>query len=1809
MAVGNYEFELPDGRIFVVEGAPSREDALAYVDYRWPTLRRQMPIEGFFESAGQQFRSQITSPVGAAVAGAAAIDAPETRAALQRFREGLATQGDTQQGTRAPELRDLASLNVIDALKAYAGQAAGSIGGILAGGLAGAGIGAVAAGVPTLGAGAVPGAVTGARIGVSGSLLAGGIDELYQGLTAEGVDPQLAGRISVTLGPIIGRIENRYVEQALSRALGNQVAPGVVSNVTQRILGGRAGGIRQTAAGGAAGEILGETLRQGTIGVTTGEANLAERAERVAEAGLVGTIGGAGTGTAVRAIGRAGPSEAERQQQAAADTERQADEQRAAQQPQPAAPAQGFFPQTPIPQSPELLRTPEDVDAAVAANPSFAPPPGMATPEARAQWVNSARQNEYLREVGRIRTSAISNFAATQPDTFLGNLVQAAAEGNLTSLNRFSAIDVANAALRSSGIEPRRLTKDERQFVTEQLNRLAEEGILAKPTATSYSVSFGPRQQAAEAAPTAAALQREREASLREVADLNAAIEAGTLGQVDPLTARRFGAETLPRQQPAPEAAPAVVDSVGAPIAVGDRVRTTSETGNVNEWTVENTIDTPAGPRVAVRGERGERTSFGSNDIRSRPDRLVRVAAAPEAAPAVEPPVPPGMVRLYHGSATPGRYTGDAWFSSSRTYAENYRGPNTELQYVDVPASWANQQQDPDGYGQGVTDGFTLNIEIKGDQFGPRRPLRKAEPAQPAARTTVNVGGVQRETTPERLQQTVDDIRAGRPAANPTQSRLAEVPGIDPATVEEPSNPRGPERSPEKSQPGQMTQQNPPQEWSPVSDNTPEADVDLTQTANGVYSPLVGQLPPDTATAHATVKRATRMGMGFMGRWFYSPILTASKLNPAVRPVGRVMNAMRRRGNQYNAEIQPLLAEGAGNLTSQQLERVARLREESSTLGREAPGVATLSEPERAFFNSQVAANNRAWDYWTAANAINYFDPTATTDPVAKARLNEFWRRNRNKDLWEIPQAELREASPEGFRTMQEFERVRNPYYLPMTAQGTHFIAAYKRGADGQRVGKPVKMVSFNPLPLNKKGGRRPDPEVFAREELARRGFTPDKFYITPAPVEFTRDQEASALRDGSDALAKFLKQLDSVRSIRNDSEAQNLLRSFMSSLDKAAAKDFMRPNQGIMIPFTALDAGTYLTDVVPRHMAALGKLQARTYTNKAFNRAIENLDAPNKEYFNDLRDYASRPVESMLVARLKTLGFHYFIGPALDSMMMNFTSTYNSTMPLLMRDSGNVRQTLRIGQGALNDAIKYLGQAVRTDTRQFDNAVVNAGRTPKEREALRRAAQLGAFPPAMTVDMGAISEGVRTQTLINAGIPKAASVAKAFNTLINLFGKPQQASEQINRAAAFLAAFRLAEVNPAVIERANRIDGYNFTGPDASFEYAMSRVDDSQFIMTPEDRAKILRATPVNEVAFQFMSYPFKMTEVFLRQGANALRGVREGNPELAKVGALGLAYYTVPLVVLAGVWGFPGAELLRDALEEVIKLGWKDVENFDQDLYEYAFNMPLIGGEFTADFVTRGLPHALGMFTGSTRLGLNPFQFQDLMAVSPALLLGPVGSLPGMAVDAYKFAKEGDYLNSLASILPRFAGNFVRGINLGYGTGEVRTPEGRTTITREQIAELDKEQGVPTWIRVMVGLPPPEFLDLRTARRYAEEYSKASRPYTEWANNSISRLIAESVRAQERGDNEAALRFDRELDQLRADIRARNDRLRARGRNDSVYLSTPATQRAIMDRVRDRLEGTTEAERLIQRGAPRSRETIRQMLETRGMLDERGF
>jgi hypothetical protein len=1043
----------------------------------------------------------------------------------------------------------------------------------------------------------------------------------------------------------------------------------------------------------------------------------------------------------------------------------------------------------------------------------------------------------------------------------------------------------------------------------------------------------------------------------------------------------------------------------------------------------------------------------------------------------------------------------------------------------------------------------------------------------------------------------------GRPSFSREQFgqfiRQQTAPPVQPsreAVQADPAQPRGTEPLPNESQPGQPTNQNPSQEWSPTTDNSPEADIDISQTGNAMWSPVTGNLPPDSAAARRVLNRAAREGLSTFSRWFLSPILTMSKNNPIARPAARVMSYFRRRTNEFNAEVQSGLAQNMSNLSREDMQALADAREQSSLLRAEAPSVAQLSPAARAAFDSQIAATRRASEYFAEAANIKYFDPASVKDPAAKARLNSMWQQHRNKHLWEIPPQDLEAASPEGFAAYQEFMNAMNPFYMPVQAEGTHFIAAYRRNEQGQRVGRPVKMVAFNPLKPSQKGGRRPDPEVAARNELARRGITSADYYITPQPVEFTRDAQASALRDNSDAFSQVLNQLANVRSLKNDVEAQNIINSFAQTLDKAALQRYMRPNDGIMIPFTEITRPYYLTDVVPRYMAALGKLQSRMFTQDAWTRSLEGLNKTDRDYFNELRDYSSQPHEASVIARLRSLNFHYFIGAAFDSAMINMTQSLTSTLPLLIRDSGNPTQSSAIMAAALKDAAKHFGSALKLDPRKFDESVVKAGRNADERAALKRAAKIEVFSPIYTTEVGGISDVVSAGDLARAGYKNADTKAKRINQVVNLLGRPQKTAEQFNRAAAFLAAYRMAKANPRVIDRANQTDGYNFGGPDAAFEYAVSRVDDSQLITTAEDRAYFMRAAPINELAFQFMSYPFKMTEIMIRHFKDGIKGIATGDPTLAKVGTLGFLMYAAPIVLMAGIWGLPGAELGRDALEELIKLVWKDVENFDQDLFQSAQSF---GGNFFAELLTRGLPHALGAFTGSTRMSLNPLQLQDILGMNPAMAFGPAASLGSQFVDAYKFAEDGNYLPALGALMPRWAGNIARGLNVGFGEGEIRQPEGRTTITQNQIAEIDKNSDVPTWLRMAIGFPPPDIMDIRTRARYARELTSASQAYSESANRELARYRAEQIRAQR--DNNMAAWEDARKKLLAAQekINERNARLLASGRTEGLYQYN---WDSINKLAYDRAFGTTTEEALMrQAGTGRSRVPVERLIESR--------
>lgn len=130
-----------------------------------------------------------------------------------------------------------------------------------------------------------------------------------------------------------------------------------------------------------------------------------------------------------------------------------------------------------------------------------------------------------------------------------------------------------------------------------------------------------------------------------------------------------------------------------------------------------------------------------------------------------EPPVPEGMTRLYHGSATHGRVDGPAWFSTDRKYAQDYRA-GAELQYVDYPTEKVNAAADPDGYGQTPAKGFTWNVELDASETGPRRALTQASQA-PAD----DDGQLDPATLP--VFHNENDVRAHTGASSPTNGKTA----------------------------------------------------------------------------------------------------------------------------------------------------------------------------------------------------------------------------------------------------------------------------------------------------------------------------------------------------------------------------------------------------------------------------------------------------------------------------------------------------------------------------------------------------------------------------------------------------------------------------------------------------------------------------------------------------------------------------------------------------------------------------------------------------------------------------------------------------------------------------------------------------------------------------------------------------------------------------------------------------------------------------------------------------------------------------
>jgi hypothetical protein len=584
----------------------------------------------------------------------------------------------------------------------------------------------------------------------------------------------------------------------------------------------------------------------------------------------------------------------------------------------------------------------------------------------------------------------------------------------------------------------------------------------------------------------------------------------------------------------------------------------------------------------------------------------------------------------------------------------------------------------------------------------------------PTSKTTVNVDGVERETTPENIQETVEEIRTGRPAtgAPPPESPDAPIPG-----TAETQFTTGPELKTGK-------------------DIGARLDKQYEDSITGIF------------------------------KYFASPIMTMGKMNPIFRPASEALKRLYTRSQEATTNFAQLLEPAAG-LSPQSQAKIHYAMEEARRT-QQKPDRANFTDAEYKAMENLWQAGQRGLDFVIESYTNKYFDPRNATTQEEQARLEAFQKERGMKHLWEMTPQQLENASPRGWKEMQRYNRMRDKFFYPQVANGTHFVAAYQRKPGGKE--EIVALRAFTPLTRPQKIRGFADPEAAAVKAL-REEFPDTKTHrVMSKGIQFENDQRASAVRKDGDFIAQYLQELSQV----TGPEGKQIIARMSKEIDKAQMDRLFRPYKGILRTTTPETASEYILDTLPKYYLSLAKIQARNYIRDDFAKAIEPLTPNDQRYWNDLLDYATTPTEAFGTAR--ALAFFMYLGAAIDTALINFSQLFFVSWPRLVRD-GDAKATQYFGSAVKTVLLnRNVLKAFKGDL-AYTNDVISKNLNKDEAAVLIKAREQGIFTPLYTNE----SRGqVSADSLRRFGVAdkKAGSLAKGINWAADIAGRFMQAVE-----------------------------------------------------------------------------------------------------------------------------------------------------------------------------------------------------------------------------------------------------------------------------------------------------------------------------------------------------------------------------------------------------------------------------------------------
>jgi hypothetical protein len=1590
-----------------------------------------------------------------------------------------------------------------------------------------AGITGALAGARASAAGGLRGRVVGGILGGAGAsfpqLFGSNIERQIEE-SGDIVSPGAAAAAAAVQAPLESAADVATLGAArILRRPATEAAQAVGAGLGRRIaMGAAAGGATELPV-----EIAQTALERAQAGLPlTGP----EATREYTEAGLGGLAGGAFTGGALGgAFGqRPTPTAAPTIPEGAFGTA-------PAPTPTPAPEAAGTPVPAPLtlPDRPEPFTSPEEARAYLAERNIQIP---IQQPEAITTLATAARTQQWQADTASTRLTAINDFFPRAPDNnqlivsdSVTNLASAANRGDL-NLNSFSPTDVAKTALASRDIDPARVSKAEVRAAREQLDALVEIGLVKKNVVTVPG-------------------KKGKKASQRETATYAINFDARPEAQstVTPSAAPEAAAQPAPvppatQGAPIPEAAPA-----------------------------------PPAPQAPA----GFKTALGSTYAINDQGQTIRTKQSPGRGQ--------GKTYAPHNAlfVTP---------DEANNVLEELRGGNTYRFIVNDPAGPRRTEPGESLQGKQVAlgifrpDGSVVRyvpaqmrpavglspVELRVEGTGTDRksfrhignPITELAGA-PAARTTVEVGGVQRETTPATVQQTVNEMRAApRPAQTvpsvaPRPASVTRRPTVGPAPAAAPT-------------PAEGTLAKAAATAEPASGaGEPTATAEEAVVASPKNFSIKQQQQTLNKQREAMFEGPAE---GFRGgvprKWFASP-LTGLARQPEYQGSAEQGTRLADRKLRATTEFTELYTPMQELSAESQIRTMLTLQEARSRQqmwNRDA-----FTPEENQAMDNVLAMGQRGLDFYIDAATNKFFNPAEAKTPQDRARLEAFQQAKGDRLITELSDADLRAASEAGAKEIRRLNQRRDQFFFPQVSKGTHFVAAYERLPGGKE--KIARIYFYDPLNFAQRQrarvGAQRDFEALAAESLRREFPDTGRFRLMTKGREAENDSRVADLRRDGEFIAQYLQQLSQVSS----KESKQILERMAAEINKAQMDRFFRPNNDILRAVTPWNAVDYARETLPNYFLALSNIQGRLLIQDDFNRAMDGYSPEEKRFWNDWLNINSTPVEAFGTGR--ALAGAWFLGGNISTAMMQLTQNFVTLPARFARDGGLAASSRHMASAArdvygTSDVLRVLGKEMEYTKRLIASGVLS---TP-ESTALKRASLEGVIRPSQITNIRGQFEA---DTLRGLGIAdqSAAKFAAGANKVVDVSFRMLSTVDETNRAVAFLAALRLATSNPEVMLRAGRLDNRTYETP---YDYARAVVDETNFRGGVDDQPLITRFHPVAQMVTQFLTPSFKFIELFARSGAMAINGLKNGDPVMAKAGALQFALMMAPQVILAGIWSLPFADRLKDLMEFLLKQAGMQID-LEQEIEKLGVN------SLTASTINFGLLHAIGAITLSERLKIDVLPQGSLSEWDVFSVLGPVGGLIEKPTVAHAAWQLGDYWGVGYALLPASLSNVLKGIQIGT-TGEQYTRRGGRIIAPEDVQRAAENGAFPPALQQAIGFAPTEFTNIRRAVQRQRDLQDAVRDPTEKVNIELSRILLRHYEARLAGRADEADARVREFRQRAAEIEAEQ-------RNKPAYLQVRVNPQAINQRALQDLQGRGSLEALLRRAPASQREEIRRMYE----------